>query len=72
MKTKKIERKLVLNKKTIANVTSESMKKVQGGIPSDPFCSVAPTICIGVLDTDNSCFVGNSCLISVCPDIPCP
>ncbi len=31
MKTKKFEQKLVLNKKTIADLNYEAMKKVQGG-----------------------------------------
>jgi natural product precursor len=32
MKSKKFEKKLTLNKKTIANLKNEEMKKLQGGI----------------------------------------
>jgi hypothetical protein len=43
MKTKTFVRKLVLNKKTIADITSESMKKVQGGHDSSPTCPIWAT-----------------------------
>lgn len=43
MKTKKFARKLVLNKKTIADITSESMKKVQAGHNSKFTCPIHRT-----------------------------
>ncbi len=54
MKTKKLDKKLVLNKKTIADLSDCEMGKVQGGIdkPTRPFLesidgygSVCPTGC---------------------------
>jgi hypothetical protein len=33
----------VLNKKTIADITSESMRKVQGGHDSSPTCPIINT-----------------------------
>jgi len=36
MKTKKIEQKLALNKKTIADLNYDAMKKVQGGVSVEP------------------------------------
>jgi hypothetical protein len=45
MKTKTSSNKLVLKKETIADITSESMKKIQGGDDRDPICftSTCPT-----------------------------
>jgi hypothetical protein len=46
MKAKKIDKKLVLNKKTVAHLEQEQMNRVQGGKPItwDIFCPPADTI----------------------------
>jgi natural product precursor len=57
MKTKKFEKKLSLNKKTIAHLNNGDMKSLQGGdVPSGctcPFCQVNE----------------NSTVISLCPTV---
>ena len=46
MKAKKIDKKLVLKKKTIAHLEQDQMNRVQGGVPKTwgLFCPPADTI----------------------------
>jgi len=43
MKTKKISKKMWLNKSTIANLSSSEMNRERGGFPTD-FCTPACTL----------------------------
>ena len=45
MKTKKLEKKLVLNKKTIADLINSEMKKVYGGVSVDTCWTDCRTRC---------------------------
>jgi hypothetical protein len=46
MKTKNFQKKLVLKKKTIANLNNEKMGAVIGGcIPGTPSCPTSPHFC---------------------------
>lgn len=38
MKVKTIEKKLFLNKKTVANLANDELNAVKGGVPSYPAC----------------------------------
>ena len=51
MKTKKLEKKLVLNKKTIADLINNEMKKVHGGVSVD----TCWTDCRSRCATDDCC-----------------
>jgi hypothetical protein len=42
MKTKKFEKKLTLNKKTVANLNILAMKNVQGGVMTQTECLTCP------------------------------
>lgn len=44
MKTKRFDKKLVLNKKTIAHLHNGEMKAVAGGNPPGPICKSAPLL----------------------------
>jgi hypothetical protein len=44
MKTKKLRKKLTLNKNTIANLINTDMQKVRGGFGTDGCCTM-PTGC---------------------------
>ena len=69
MKTKKFDKKLVLNKKTIANVSNKGMEAIQGGKFSRRTleCPEFGT-CFEV--TCNTC-PAFTCMISICPHTPC-
>ena len=45
MKTKRIGKKLVLNKATITNLDMKRMKSVNGGLTGIPLCSQRPLLC---------------------------
>jgi hypothetical protein len=45
MKIKKIDKKLVLNKKTITNLDMKRMKYVNGGLTGFELCSQRPILC---------------------------
>jgi hypothetical protein len=45
MKIKRIDKKLVLNKKTIANLDLKRMKSVNGGFTGIALCSQHPILC---------------------------
>jgi hypothetical protein len=64
MKTKNFDKKLVLNKKTIAHVVKDELTKVQGGTlaatNSDVF--LGATCC-----TCGTCTLCNSICINTCP-----
>jgi natural product precursor len=49
MKTKKFNKKLALNKNTIANLRSQDMNSAKGGIFTDDTCDSCypPTYCLG-------------------------
>lgn len=68
MKAKTFKKKLTLNKKTIANLTSYEMAGIQGGIDAHPIKSLL-TNCIESIITN--CI---SCIITccVCPTTICP
>jgi hypothetical protein len=51
MKTKKINKKLVLTKKTIANLSGAEMNVQRGGEPSD-VCTLYLPRCIGITKRD--------------------
>jgi hypothetical protein len=67
MKTKKFDKKLVLNKKTIANVSNKGMEAVQGGKLSRRTLE-CPGTCFEV--SCNTC-PAFTCMITICPDTPC-
>ena len=50
MKTKKLNKKLSLNKKTISILNNEQMSKAQGGDFSDPtYClTICMTVCVSL------------------------
>ena len=60
MKTKKFEKKLALNKKTVANLNNVQLSNVKGGgvIPSDPGFACLPTFetCGTCAATCDTCF----------------
>jgi hypothetical protein len=45
MKTKKLGKQLLLNKKTIANLDKTDLSKVQGGHNTKPTCPVLISVC---------------------------
>jgi hypothetical protein len=45
MKTKKIDKKLLLNKKTVANLTMKAMNPVKGGFTGHELCTRHPIFC---------------------------
>jgi natural product precursor len=76
MKTKKFEKKLSLNKKTIANLNNGDMKHLQGGIKPTgctcPFCrvtenSLCPTAAITCQTCDTKAPPGQQCEGPPCP-----
>jgi hypothetical protein len=62
MNTKKFEKKLVLNKRTVIDLQDQQMGAVHGGIKTDYTCGgyTCGTIC----DTYLSC--GYTCLVTSC------
>ncbi len=66
MKTRKMTRKLVLNKKTVANLDSRSMRNVQGGDLTNITCGrLCETIDLTCYETQcGSCF--NTCPVTLC------
>jgi hypothetical protein len=68
MKSKNFNKRLVLNKKTVANLGNNEMRDIQGGFFADPTKSQL-TNCIESLISD--CI---SCIITccVCPTTLCP
>jgi len=46
MKTKKIEKKLVLNRKTITNLDETQLNSVHGGVYTDFCVTVGRTVCV--------------------------
>jgi hypothetical protein len=76
MKTKRLSRKLELNKKTIANLSNEALNAVKGGrttatcpgvcITNEPRCTAAGCI----TEVELSCFTVNDteypCTITMC------
>lgn len=78
MKSKRISKKLNLNKKTIANLNVTSMRRVYGGFPNTlPFecgpnseltsCTLLPEC--QYTKTCNPC-AGGANSAKICPDIP--
>jgi hypothetical protein len=66
MKTKKFNKRLALNKKTIADLNNSQMDAVYGGdLGSKPFTVCCPT----ELTCFNSC--GGTACESVCNSLPC-
>jgi natural product precursor len=49
MKTKKILKKLRLNKKTVANIDNRVMKEVKGGGETDVGCGTENVICLSLV-----------------------
>ena len=45
MKTKKIAKKLTLNKATITNIGTEELNIVKGGVTGGDLCSQEPQLC---------------------------
>ena len=75
MKTKTFVKKLVLNKKTIANFNIREMGEIIAGKDSKLSCYDPPTICQITADTCDTC---NTCLgqvtchfVSYCPYLHC-
>ncbi len=70
MKTKKLEKKLTLNKKTIANLYHGQMRNVRGGglLPSDPGfpCTGTEPGTETCADTCNTCFTFCVTCVSLC------
>ena len=68
MKTKKIEKKLTLNKKTIANLNYGQLGNVKAGgvIPSDPAFACLPTFECTVPNTCDTCFTECVTCVSLC------
>jgi len=54
MKAKKFSKRLILNKKTIANLNSNEMKAVQIGIATGILCPPTENTCIITCATDCS------------------
>lgn len=74
MKPKRLEKKLVFKKKTIANISNVRMVKIQGGVNSVTICGggytcVSPT-CDSCATNCNTCPL-ETCMISICPIFPC-
>ena len=72
MKTKKLSKKLVLNKKTISNLNGDQLNQVKGGEPwtegyCTEICNTADTLC--------ECVTWPECtgprLCTVDPDLTC-
>jgi len=66
MKTKKFDKKLTLNKKTISSLNNGQMKQAYGGAPSD----VAYKITAGPVNPPPiyTCFSCPNCPVSACPE----
>ncbi len=64
MKTKKIDKKLVLNKMTIANLRELQMDKIHGGGPSEW------GTCNTCIYPTNPCWTCSEC-VTVCNSKPC-
>jgi hypothetical protein len=61
MKTKKLEKKLVLNKETISNLKIDELRKLAGGISGDP-CIIKSIInCTGDLCDSNGVSFDTCC-----------
>jgi hypothetical protein len=66
MKTKKFNKKLTLNKKTISNLENGQMKDAYGGAPSDIYYKQT-----GPIDPPPpvyTCYSCPNCPVSICPD----
>jgi hypothetical protein len=65
MKPKVLKKRLVLNKKTIADLSEKAMGKAYGGYNTVPYCTnTCPTYCISIGDV---CDHASGCL-NVCTD----
>jgi hypothetical protein len=51
MKTKDLNKQLVLNKKTVANLEKVELKNVQGGHNTKPTCPILVSVCQICLET---------------------
>jgi natural product precursor len=76
MKTKKFNKKLSLNKKTIANLGNNELNYVLGGYPTDARICKPTTQCTGgCVETDYSCppcDTWDTCTCyGVCTGVPC-
>jgi hypothetical protein len=67
MKTKKIHRKLVLNKITIANLIGNGMRRIYGGAPKE---TVKNSRCLTCVETDACETDACETLEPVCPPPP--
>ncbi len=71
MKTKHLDKKLVLSKQTIADLNNITMKNVKGGTLITAYTCVIPTICIEFTclctEGDICRTVKNSCFGELCP-----
>jgi hypothetical protein len=74
MKPKKLEKKLVFKKKTIANISNIGMAKIQGGALSITICGDGYTCffptCHSCATNCNTC-PGETCMVTRCPNEPC-
>ena len=65
MKPKKVAKKLVLSKETVANVLGENMNKVLGG------CSATTTYIGSICDTEDCTKLIIQCRSEICPTCGC-
>jgi hypothetical protein len=74
MKTKKLNKKLVLNKKTIAQLTMDKSNSIRGGLTrtvGGPFCPTGE--CSALCDTYDDCeFPRCTDWGTSCTPYPCP
>ena len=75
MKPKKLEKKLVFKKKTIANISNAGMIKIQGGDISVTRCGNGHNTCFipscdSCVPSCNTC-LAETCMITRCPIEPC-
>jgi hypothetical protein len=54
MKTRKFDKKLVLSKETVADLTGNEMRAVYGGLATDYYVSKCVTDCLSCYPTNQS------------------
>ena len=74
MKSRKLSKKLTLNKKTIVNLSNKSLSNVRGGIePPSQTCDYGCTETCGTCPNYHTCHTCDPCIIretDTCPTYP--